>query len=132
LRVVHMLVDRPAIGAAAGRTLEFPLEFGARLNEPTIPQGDEEHRIYLAIDKILASRDEAERTDAAAQNRNRFIFWNLRTARECGNQIHAHGEQEHTSPEHGRGFSNNVYHEGPHQWLRGLSWRDQTGGTSPW
>jgi hypothetical protein len=32
----------------------------------------------------------------------------LRMGWECGEKIDTHGEQEHTSPENGRGFSNQV------------------------
>ncbi|MGE5082350.1 MAG: hypothetical protein ACM3ND_05540, partial [Acidobacteriota bacterium] len=84
-----MLVDRPGVGAAASRTLEFTLESGARFNEPPIAQGDEEHRIDLGINKILAGGDEAECADTAAQNRDRFVFRALRIGWEGGETLHA-------------------------------------------
>ena len=108
-----MLVDRPAIGAPARRTLEFTLEFGARLNEPAISQGDEEHRIYLGINDILPAGDEAECANTAAKDRNGFVFRNLRIGSRCGEKRHAHGEQNDASPNHLRGFSNKVYQGDP-------------------
>jgi hypothetical protein len=101
-----MLVDRPAVRAAARRTLEFTLEFGARFNEPPISQRDQEHWIDLGINHILASGDEAECADTAAQDRDGFVFRNLCTTSERREKTQSHGEQDDTSPEHMRAFSN--------------------------
>ena len=57
---------------------------------------------------LLAGSDEAECADTAAQDRNGFVLRTLRIHWECGEKIDTHGEQDHTSPENGRGFSNQV------------------------
>ena len=73
LRVVDVLVDRPAVGSAIGRTLKLSFELRARLDQPAIAQRHQQDRVDLRVDQILSAGDETEGAGAAGKDGNRLF-----------------------------------------------------------
>src|SRR5215471_14770943 len=68
-----MLINGTTIGTSIGWTLKLAFELSTRLDQPTISQRNQEHRIDLRIDQIVATCHKTEGADVARQNRNRLV-----------------------------------------------------------
>ena len=79
LRIVYVLSHRPAVRPTFRRALKLPLEFRARLDQPAIAQGNQQHRIDLRVEEIVPAADKAECTEVTGQDGNWLVtLLNLR------------------------------------------------------
>ena len=77
LKVVEMLGDRTGIRATGGRTLELAFEFGAGFDEPVVAERNQQKRVDLRVDEVLAAADEVEVAEATGENGNWLVGGSL-------------------------------------------------------
>src|SRR5215475_5022122 len=126
-----MLINGTSIGTAIGWTLELAFELGTCLDQPSIPERNQEHRINLRIDYIVTACHKTESADVSGQNGNRLVgLSRLRHRRASEND---HRQRRHRSaPDtllqtNPHAFCRQVRHVKPHV----SSWEDCRSAQEP-